>query len=156
MIPKHIGIILDGNRRFAKQLMKMPWQGHSYGLEKAREVIDWAYESGIKYITAYTLSLENLNTRPKRELNFILGELRNEMKEIMQNKHHMAHKIQINIKFIGRLEELPNDLQKLMKEVEIKTANYKNHFLNIAVAYGGQQEIVDATKKIAEKCMKGV
>lgn len=155
MIPKHIGIILDGNRRFAKQLMKKPWVGHSYGLQKAREVVDWAYESGIKYITAYTLSLENLHTRPKRELNFIVSQLKNEMKEIKTNKNHMSHKLGIKIKFIGRRNELSKDIQELMVEVERITSGYKNHFLYLAVAYGGQQEIVDATKRIAEQCIKG-
>ena len=67
MVPKHMGIILDGNRRFAKQLMKRPWEGHKLGLVKARDVMTWACERGIKYLTAYVLSLENLSTRPKRE-----------------------------------------------------------------------------------------
>ena len=65
-VPTHIGVILDGNRRFAKQLMQVPWMGHKWGLEKSREVLQWACEAGIKYITAYTLSLENLKTRPKQ------------------------------------------------------------------------------------------
>mgnify|MGYP001409231423 CR=1 FL=1 len=156
MNPKHIGIILDGNRRFAKQLMKKPWEGHRYGLKKGREVLEWAIEKKIKYITAYTLSLENLESRPKAELDYILKQLRNEMKEILGNKNHPVHKHQIKVNFIGRLSLLPDDLQDLMKTVEESSKDYSKHFLNLAVAYGGQQEIVDATKKIVEKCMKGV
>ena len=74
-VPVHLGVILDGNRRFAKRLMKNPWIGHKYGLEKTRQVLQWACEAGIKYVTAYTLSLENLTTRPKEELRMILKYL---------------------------------------------------------------------------------
>ena len=71
-IPQHIGVILDGNRRYARALLRQPWAGHRLGLAKAREVLEWTCEAGIKHITAYVLSLENLASRPKRELHFIL------------------------------------------------------------------------------------
>ncbi len=154
MIPQHIGIILDGNRRFAKELMKRPWAGHKMGLEKARDVLLWSCERGIKYVTAYVLSLENLQTRPKKELDLILKYFGEEM-DAITNTGHVVHKYGVKVRFIGRIHILPDWLQEKMKNVEKTTANYKNHTLNIAIAYGGQQEIVDAVKKIIEKSLDG-
>ncbi len=155
-VPTHLGVILDGNRRFAKELLKRPWEGHKLGMLKAREVLNWACESGIKYVTAYTLSFENLKTRPKRELEMILNYLDNETEEILTDATHIVHKFNIKVRFIGRVHMLPYKLQEKMKRVEEKTLKYKKHFLNIAVAYGGQQELVDAMKKILEEGLKGI
>jgi tritrans,polycis-undecaprenyl-diphosphate synthase [geranylgeranyl-diphosphate specific] len=155
-IPTHIGIILDGNRRFAKELLKKPWQGHKMGLEKAREVLQWSCESGIKYLTAYTLSFENLSTRPKAELHYILKYLGMEADNILHDPSHPVHKFDVKVRFIGRLNLLPNNLQEKLKKVEEMTKNNRTHFLNIALAYGGQQEIVDAAKIILEKGLKGI
>lgn len=155
-VPMHLGVILDGNRRFAKQLMKRPWIGHKYGLEKSRQVLQWACESGIRYITAYTLSLENIKTRPKKELRLILEYLAQEADNIIHNKDHVVHRFNINVKFIGRTQVLPKNLQKKMSGVEKMTSCYKKHHLNVALAYGGRQELVDAMKKILEKGLKGI
>lgn len=154
-VPTHLGVILDGNRRFAKELLKRPWEGHKIGLVKARDVLEWACDAGVKYVTAYTLSFENLKTRPKRELQMILSYLEKEMDTILSDKNHIVHRSNVKVKFIGRINLLPQILQEKMKKVEEKTSNYKKHFLNIAVAYGGQQEIVDAVKKIVEKGIDG-
>lgn len=155
-IPKHVGIILDGNRRFAKQLMKMPWEGHKYGLEKSRQVLEWACDYKIKYLTAYVLSLENLAKRPRRELQLILHYLDGEAENIIKNKNHVVNRRKINVRFIGRTNLLPIWLQNKLKHVEKKTKSYKKYYLNIAVAYGGQQELVDAIKAIMQKGLKGL
>ena len=156
MLLQHIGIIMDGNRRFAKQLMKKPWMGHKKGVDKAMEVLEWSCKKGIRYMTAYALSVENIHTRPKKELNMIFKYFMEEADNILANREHIIHKLNVNVKFIGRLALLPEELQERIKNVEAVTRNYKTHFLNIAVAYGGQQEIVDATKKILEKGLKGI
>ncbi len=155
MIPQHIGIILDGNRRFAKELMKKPWIGHKYGLKKAREALAWACKKGIKYMTAYALSLENIKNRPEKELSLILKYLEKECDDMLHDKNHPIHKYSVNVRFIGRIRLLPNKLRQKIKKVENMTKKYKKHFLNIAVAYGGQQEIVDATKKIIRDVVRG-
>ncbi|MBI3190580.1 di-trans,poly-cis-decaprenylcistransferase [archaeon] len=155
MIPDHLAVILDGNRRFAKQMLKAPWIGHKYGLEKTRQVLQWTCEAGIKYMTAYVLSLENISTRPKKELKMILNYLDQETENVLGNKDHTVHRFKIKVRFIGRLHILPKALQKKMAAVEEMTKKYKDHFLNIAVAYGGQQEIVDATKRILIKGLGG-
>ena len=156
MIPQHIGIILDGNRRFARELMKRPWDGHKMGLVKARQVLQWSCERGIKYITAYVLSFENLQTRPKKELQLILKYFGNEMDDIVEKSDHVIHNFGVQVRFIGRVHILPDKLQEKMRLVEKKTKNYKKHVMNIAIAYGGQQELVDAMKKILEEGLKGV
>jgi len=153
---RHIGVILDGNRRFASELMKRPWEGHRLGLIKSREVLQWTCEAGIQYITAYVLSIENIGTRPKRELSLILDYLGKEAENIMKNSKHVVHRFNVRVKFIGRTYLLPKHLQKKLAAVEKKTSRYKKYFLNVAVAYGGQQELVDATKKILEKGLKGI
>jgi tritrans,polycis-undecaprenyl-diphosphate synthase [geranylgeranyl-diphosphate specific] len=156
MLPQHIGIILDGNRRFAIELMRRPWEGHRLGMLKARDVLRWACEKGIKYMTAYTLSLENLFKRPKRELKLILNYIGKEAENILSNKDHIVHKFNVQVRFIGRRHLLPRALQEKMKSVEEMTKKYNTHFLNIAVAYGGQQELVDAMRKITKKILKGI
>jgi tritrans,polycis-undecaprenyl-diphosphate synthase [geranylgeranyl-diphosphate specific] len=155
-LPTHIGIILDGNRRFAKELLKRPWEGHKLGLVKAREVLQWSCESGIKYMTAYVLSLENLKSRPKAELRYIIKYLETEADNILNDTNHVVHRFKVKVRFIGRLQMLPARLQEKLAAAEARTIHYNRHFLNIALAYGGQQEIIDATKKILEKGLKGV
>ena len=152
----HVGIILDGNRRFAKQLMKRPWEGHKYGLLKSIEVIRWVCEAGIKHMTAYALSLENIKTRPKRELSMILRYIGKEADNICKDKSHVVHEFNVKVRFIGRTNILPEKLQEKIKSVEKLTSKYTGHVLNVAVAYGGQQEIVDAVKNILKKGLKGI
>lgn len=156
IVPQHVGIILDGNRRFARELMKKPWLGHKIGLEKARHVLEWACERGIKYVTAYVLSLENFDTRPKKELRMILKYFGEEMDNILLSTDHVIHKFAIKVRFIGRTHILPDGLQAKMKRVEEVTNKYRKHGLNIAIAYGGQQELVDAVKGILQKGLAGV
>ncbi|MCD6367894.1 MAG: di-trans,poly-cis-decaprenylcistransferase [Candidatus Aenigmarchaeota archaeon] len=155
-VPLSIGIIMDGNRRFAREVMKKPsWWGHKFGVVKARDVLKWACEIGIKYITVYALSFENLKSRPKKELQKIFEYLEKEMDDVLYDDRHVVHKTETRVKFIGRIRLLPGNIRKKIKEVESLTKKYKKHFLNIALAYGGQQEIVDAFKKISKKIMKG-
>ena len=136
--------------------MKRPWEGHRIGLDKARDAIGWACKYGIKHITAYVLSLENLSTRPKKELEYIFKYFKMEADSILEDKNHIVNKNKVKVKFIGRIHLLPKDLKEKIAKVEEKTKNNKDYFLNIAIAYGGQQEIVDAVKSIVEKSMKGI
>jgi len=153
---KHLALILDGNRRFARELLKKPWEGHKIGLEKARDVLQWSCELGIKYATAYVLSLENMAKRPKRELSFIMKYIGMEADSILKNAEHPVHKFGVKVRFVGRVKLLPAWLCDKFNAVEEMTKNYANHALNIAVAYGGQQEITDALKAISQKLAKGI
>lgn len=154
-VPRHVGIVLDGNRRLAKKLLQKPWKGHEYGVKKAREVLSWAHELGIKYVTAYVLSIENFKTRPRRELRYILRYFEDEMDSVLSGKH-VVHSTRTKVRFLGRLFLLPKSLLEKMLRVEKLTKNYKKHVLNIAIAYGGQQEITDAVIKIAKKISDGI
>ncbi|MCX6817857.1 MAG: polyprenyl diphosphate synthase [Candidatus Aenigmarchaeota archaeon] len=154
-IPRHIGIIPDGNRRLARRLMQTPWKGHAMGLGKIRNVASWCNELGVKNVTIYLLSLENLQKRPKRELSYLFGLARGELKEILENAKHSVHLNRTRVRFFGRLEVLPADLQQGIRLVEEKTSHYANGFLNLAIAYGGRQEITEAVRKLARDAQKG-
>ena len=154
-VPEHIGIIPDGNRRLARRLMKTPWKGHEWGVEKIKSVVEWSRELGIKVITFYLLSLENLEKRPKREIDFLFRLAKKEMESILSDEGHMIHKNRVKVRFFGRLELLPAELQEGMRDVMKRTKNYSGSFLNLAIAYGGRQEILDAARKIASDAKSG-
>lgn len=156
MIPKHIGIILDGNRRYAISIMKNPWYGHKLGIRKARDVLEWTCNAGIKYLTAYVLSLENYYSRPQRERKAILKYLGEEMDDVIKDKDHVVNKRNVRVRFIGSTHILPAKIRNKIKRVELATTNNKKHHMDIALAYGGRQEIVDATREILLKGLKGI
>jgi len=152
--PVHIGIILDGNRRFAKRLMLEPWKGHEWGAEKVKELLNWCKGTSVKYLTLYSLSAQNIFSRPKMEMDFLFKIFEKEFAEIAK-KTHDAHKNRVRVKVIGRLNLLPKSLQSAIKKAEESTKNYKDYFLNLAIAYGGQEEITDAIIGIAKKVSAG-
>ena len=152
-VPKHIGIILDGNRRFAKRLMVKPWMGHKWGAKKIEKLIEWVIEYKIKELTLYTLSVQNFFSRPKAELNYLFYLFKKEFRNLMNNKGIDKHKIKIN--FIGRLNFFDKELQELMKKIMGKTKKNNNLTINFAMAYGGREEIIDAVKKIVRQVKEG-
>ncbi len=145
-IPKHIGIIIDGNRRYAKKLLLKPWQGHNIGLKKLRDFIDWCFELGIKEVTVYALSIQNLS-RTKQEVYFLLKLIKSEVKRLLRKNKELKQK-GIKIKFIGKFSLLPKDIVSLQKKVMDKTKNNIDKKINFAIAYGGREEIIDAVNKI--------
>jgi tritrans,polycis-undecaprenyl-diphosphate synthase [geranylgeranyl-diphosphate specific] len=154
-VPTSLGIVPDGNRRFAKRLMKTPWKGHEWGSEKLKDVFNWCADAGIKVITVYALSLENLTSRPRHEIDFLLNIAKKEAKGILENRSHFVHRNRIKVKFFGRPDLLPKELQSLFRKAEQKTRSYSSYFLNFAIAYGGRQELVEASRKIAVKIASG-
>jgi len=151
---QHLGIILDGNRRLARRLMKQRFMGHEWGAKKVRELLGWCRELGIKYVTLYSFSIQNFS-RPKLEFNYLMKIFKREALDIL-NKNHDVHKYKTRVKAIGRLYLLPKDVRDAIRKAEEATKNYKDYFLNIAIAYGGQEEIIDAVKKIAKNILKGI
>lgn len=147
-IPKHVGIILDGNRRFAKKLMLKPWKGHEFGAEKVKKLLEWAKDVGIKELTLYAFSYENFN-RPKKEFDYLMYLFRKEFDNLIDNKDIYKNKIKIS--FLGRLYLFPKDIQERMYRIMDKTKNNDKYIVNFAMAYGGRAEIVDAVKRIGEK-----
>src|SRR3989344_9658536 len=118
-VPKHIGIIMDGNRRFAKRLVLKPLKGHEWGAKKIEKILEWCQEVKIEELTLYALSVENLD-RPKEELEFLFDLFRKEFDRMKDDERISNNKIKIN--FIGRLNLLPQDVQarckNLMKQTE--------------------------------------
>lgn len=151
-MPKHIAIILDGNRRWAKRNLIMKIEGHFRGADAVEKLLDWCEELNIKIITLYVLSAENLN-RKDDELDY-LYELINERLHKLYNDPRI-HKNRMKVKAIGSIELLPDFLRDILNKLEDTTKNYDDHYLNIAIAYGGQNELVDAIKKIGSRIKDG-
>ena len=151
-VPEHIGIILDGNRRFAKRLMMKPWKGHEWGAKKVEKLFNWCKDLGIKEATLYTFSIENFN-RPKDEFDFLMKIFKMELKRLMKNEDVMKEGIRVN--FIGRICMFNSGLETLMRQVMEKTKDNYRYIVNFAMAYGGRSEVVDATRKIAEQIKEG-
>jgi len=145
---EHIAIILDGNRRWASGKSLDPWFGHEMGAEKVEQLLNWCLKLDVKSITLYAFSTENFS-RTENEVREIMRIIENEMEKILRDES--IHTNKVNVKVIGRKNLLPKSLQNLIIETEKATKNYNDHFLNIALAYGGREEIVDAARKIAEK-----
>lgn len=144
-VPKHIAIILDGNRRYAQKLGIPKVKGHEKGFNKIRELLGWCMELGIKESTLYCFSSENFK-RDKEEVNYLFNLFRKKIGEF--KKDRLIHEKKVRVSVIGRIDMFPEDMQKGMKEVTDATKEYDNYRLNLALAYGGKGEIVDAIKKI--------
>jgi tritrans,polycis-undecaprenyl-diphosphate synthase [geranylgeranyl-diphosphate specific] len=146
--PNHIAIILDGNRRFAKRLMLEPWKGHQYGKEKVENLIRYASALKIKQLTFYALSQENMKSRPKNELNYLFKLFKN----VFSSMDRKEIKIKgIKFKFMGDLNLLPKELKNECLKLEKETKKNSKLIVNIAMAYGGRQEIIQSIKKIIKK-----
>lgn len=153
-IPKHIGIILDGNRRFAKKLMMKPWMGHEWGAQKVEKLFDWCKELGVKEITLYAFSIQNFN-RPKEEFDYLMNIFKKEFNRLLNDEIIKLEKDKVRINFIGRIWKFPEDIQDIMKKLMYKTKDYNNYTVNFAMAYGGREEVLDAVKRIGEKVKNG-
>src|SRR3989338_2747040 len=142
---KHIGIILDGNRRFAKKLLKEPWKGHDYGADKVEKVFDWCKELGLKELTLYIFSMQNFN-RDQKEVEYLMDLFcRFFRSERIKNK---INNNQIKINFIGRTHLLTAKVQEVIKKTKEETEKNTGFIANFAMAYGGREEIVDGVNKI--------
>jgi undecaprenyl diphosphate synthase len=154
-VPNHLGIIIDGNRRYAKAKGMKPWMGHWEGVKNLEGILQDCLELGIQQVSIYTLSTENLK-RPKREMEELFKIFYHyfDKWEKEENKDNFLEKYQVKVRFIGDLEKLPPKLVQLMGKVARKTAKYNKRFLNILIAYGSKFEIKEAMKNIAKKIIK--
>ena len=145
---KHLGIILDGNRRFAKKQLLEPWKGHNFGAEQVENLLTWCKELEIKELTLYALSQDNLN-RDKIEVSVLLDLFR----KFFSDKKNLdkMKKDKVKVRFIGRKELLPKDIQQLMQKIEQDTKNNKNYQVNFCIAYSGRDEIAEAAEKLRQE-----
>ena len=146
--PESIAIILDGNRRYARKRSLKPWQGHKFGAEKVKDILKWCQELGIKALTLYTFSMDNFK-RAEKEKKALFVLFKQNIKKLKNDER--LDKNGIRVRFIGRLQLFPKDIQEEMQEVMEKTMKNSNFKLNFAMAYSSKAEITDALKKIIQK-----
>ncbi|MEM7350242.1 MAG: polyprenyl diphosphate synthase [Acidobacteriota bacterium] len=143
--PKHVGFIMDGNRRFARQAgFASALVGHRLGAEKLHEVLRWCHQADIPVVTVWCFSLENFQ-RSAHEVEDLLGLFEDKTREMANGGE--VHEHRIRVRFIGRLELLPESLRHEIRRVEEATRDYDQLELNIAMAYGGREEIADAFRR---------
>jgi tritrans,polycis-undecaprenyl-diphosphate synthase [geranylgeranyl-diphosphate specific] len=151
-IPGHIGIILDGNRRWAQNQGIIRGLGHEEGANRAEELLDWCHELGIKTVTLYVLSTENLDRSPE-ELTELFELIKARLERLLSDERIIRYKV--NVRAIGHLDLLPHSIIELLDAIERKTSDYRDHYLNIAVAYGGRAEITDVVRSVAQDAKSG-
>jgi len=149
-LPVHVAIIMDGNGRWAKQRGLPRIAGHREGTKTAREIIETAREIGIKVLTLYTFSYENWQ-RPKEEVDFLMQLLKNYLQEELPN----MLKQDIRLYASGELSLLPEGTYKTLREVMDSTAHCQSMVLNLALSYGGRQEILNAVRGIVDAALEG-
>lgn len=147
---KHIAIIMDGNRRWAKEKHLPSAMGHQKGVTALKNTLKACHTFGIKYLTVYAFSTENWN-RPQEEVNFLMGLLaktiKNELLELDENE--------VRIKFIGNISALNSDLQEILRDSEEKTKDNTGVNLQIAFNYGSRMELTNVCKQIAQEVKDG-
>ena len=149
-LPKHIGIIMDGNRRWAKENNLSTKEGHKAGAKNLETIAKFCNNIGIKYLTVYAFSTENWK-RTKEEVSALMFILKANL-DSMLRKMDLEN---IKIRVIGEKENIPSDIQTKIDKLVEKTKNNTGLTLNIAFNYGGRREIVHATKVLAEKVKNG-
>jgi short-chain Z-isoprenyl diphosphate synthase len=138
--PKHIGVILDGNRRWAKASGGTTEQGHQAGADKISEMLGWCTETDVEVVTLWMLSTDNLD-RPEVELRPLLQIIENTVRGLAADGRWRVH-------HVGNLDILPAQTQSVLKEAEQATRDIDGILVNVAVGYGGRQEITDAVRSL--------
>jgi undecaprenyl diphosphate synthase len=147
--PVSVGIIMDGNRRWAKEHGLPSIEGHRRGSEKLHDVVDWCRELGVKELTVYAFSMENWN-RAKEEVSYLLDLFRAGIKGQLSR----ALKKKIRLLFPGNRSLFPEDIRTLMMEAEIKTKAFTEQTLALALSYSGRTEILHAIREIPQEKLK--
>ena len=149
-MPNHVAIILDGNGRWAKAKGMPRNYGHVQGAKTVEVICEEAYKMGIQYLTVYAFSTENWN-RPQDEVDALMKLLRNYMKNCLKT----AEKNRMCVRVLGDKSRLDEDIRTRIEELEQATKNNDGLHFQIAINYGGRDEIVRAAKKMAEKLQSG-
>ena len=145
-IPRHLGIILDGNRRWARERGLPVFEGHKKGLEKIYEVMVWCKKKGVETLTLFCFSTENWK-RPKQEIDYLMQLL----EKAVSNNLEKFSKEGIRLKVIGERRRLSDSIREAIVKTEEATKDNKEMILNLALSYGGRGEIVQAVKNIIDK-----
>ena len=151
-VPSHVAIIQDGNRRFARQMGIDTARGHRAGADKTEEMLDWAHDLGISHVTLYTFSTENFN-RKRDEVSHLFALFKEKFLSVITDER--VHRYKIQVQMVGDRSLLPDDLRSAVEAAETATKDYTGFTLNIALAYGGRNEIVLAARDIVAGVQKG-
>jgi tritrans,polycis-undecaprenyl-diphosphate synthase [geranylgeranyl-diphosphate specific] len=151
-VPHHVAVIMDGNRRYAKEFGLLVAEGHEKGKEKLEEMMEWCLELEIKVLTVYAFSTENV-VRETDEVNVLMRMFSQNFKKLADDERVHRHRIRVRV--LGQKDILPEDVREAIEYAEAKTKDYDGYFFNIAVGYGGRQELLHAVKRIAEEVRKG-
>jgi tritrans,polycis-undecaprenyl-diphosphate synthase [geranylgeranyl-diphosphate specific] len=151
-VPQHVAVIMDGNRRYAKEFGLLVAEGHEKGKEKLEEMLEWCLELGIKVLTVYAFSTENV-ARETDEVNVLMRMFSQSFKRLADDERVHRHRIRVRV--LGQKDILPEDVREAIDYAELKTKDYDSYFFNIAVGYGGRQELLHAVKRVAEEVQKG-
>ena len=149
---EHVAIIQDGNRRYARENGLSTYRGHSFGADTSDRVFDWCLELGIKHLTLYAFSTENFK-RDEAEKRYLFDLIKDKFAELARSEK--THINKVRVRALGRVEMLPQDLQEEIRRTEAATQGYDGIYLNVALAYGGQRELVDAARSLAEQVSMG-
>ena len=151
-VPNHLAVIMDGNRRYAESAGLLPHEGHLKGKNTLENLSDWCRSVGIKILTVYAFSLENFN-RSKDELEKLMDLFEESFRNAGDDPR--VHENQVRVKALGHRELLPERVKNAIDYAESKTKNYTNFNYNLAVAYGGRQEIIRSMKILGRMIEKG-
>ncbi len=151
-VPHHVAIIMDGNRRYAKEFGLGVSEGHDRGRKKLEDILEWCLEIGVKILTVYAFSTENVG-REKEEVEDLMRMFIENFNKLAEDER--VHKHKIRVKVLGQKEVLPEELKKAIQNAEDRTKGYSDYFFNIAVGYGGREEIMHAIRDIAKAVKDG-
>jgi len=156
IIPQHIGIIMDGNGRWAKQRGLPRHMGHRAGVEAFERICEYAADLGVKYLTFYAFSTENWQ-RPPEEVEAIMALFRRQL-DTMERRRAENERRRFRIRYIGDLREggpVPEDILRRLRQMEAESAAQDQTIINIAVNYGGRSEILSAARQLVQRCLNG-
>ncbi len=151
-VPNHIAVIQDGNRRYARLSGMGTTLGHRAGAGTTEKMLDWAREMGIRHITLYSFSTENFS-RDREEIESLFALFKEMFRRVLEDER--THRYKMRVRMVGDRTLLPPDLLACIREVEQATAAYGNFFVNVALAYGGRNEIVHAARSILHDVGQG-
>jgi len=150
-LPRHLAIIMDGNRRWAQKKLLKRNLGHLEGAKNLKQIISECSKLGVGYVTVYAFSTENWK-RSKEEV----GELLKLLSRFLNDEIDQITKQDIKVNIIGDVEKFPDDIKSRIRDVVDKTKDFKGLNFNIALSYGSREEIVMAMKNVAEDYSKGI
>lgn len=151
-VPRHAAVIMDGNRRYSSRMKRATRFGHAKGADTTEKVIDWSLEAGIEHLTIYAFSTENFN-RPEDEIESLFELIGLKFDKMCEDER--THSRRMRVRVIGDISKVSLSLQASIEKIERITRDYDQFYLNVAIAYGGRQDIVQAVQEIAKKIHNG-